>query len=349
MLLIMLDPMARPAPAFDGPEPAFPFPTSDPAEDEEVRRLILELLEMALDIAGIFDPTPLSDSASACLALSQGRWFDAAISGASIIPYVGDLAKAGKLPRWLRTVDRAIGLSQRSKKIADALRPALERLDQVLDWIPSGNNPWIMNIKQRVRGSVPRRRSKVKPRDLPDVREQYKFHKPKVRGQYVYRVAEGRLGVPGRVKRHRKRGAQTKVNQEHPGDDAGHFFGDRFGPTGDVENLSAQNWEVNQKSYRYMEDGWAKKLKKGYGIKAKVIDVTRVGESRPFMRRVEWIETSPTGKRGRRQVRTFSNPDSAKAREKRGWENPFPEDHQAKTYDWAKERQKRGLPTPGDG
>lgn len=47
---------------------------------EELRELGLDLIQMAFDLAGIFDPTPISDGASGLLALSRGQWLDAIIS-----------------------------------------------------------------------------------------------------------------------------------------------------------------------------------------------------------------------------------------------------------------------------
>src|SRR5210317_2263976 len=89
----------------------------------ELRELGLDLLQMALDLAGFVDPTPVSDGASGLLALARGQWLDTAISGLSMIPYVGDLAKAGKLPRYLRSLEKAVALAGKSRKAAEALAP----------------------------------------------------------------------------------------------------------------------------------------------------------------------------------------------------------------------------------
>lgn len=332
MILLTVNPLMQSHPGVEAASDRLAYPLAETAQECELREIVHELLEMTLDIVGIVDPTPASDAASLLMALSQGRWFDAALSGAGMIPYVGDLAKTGKLPRWLRTIERALSACQRSEKVAAALRPALARIEQVLSWIPSGNNHWLAVMKQRVRGALPRAGKRVRPRELPDISRRFVFHEPVTNGRFTRRVAEGRLGVPGRVKRHRRRSAQARVNDAFPGDDAGHFFGDRFGAPGDHRNLGAQNWGVNQRSYKRMEDGWADKLIKGYGIDVRVVDVTRAGESRPFMRRVEWIEIAPSGKRTRRQ-RLFSNPDSVKSRTARGVKNRYPEGHEAEVID----------------
>ncbi|MBI2376612.1 MAG: hypothetical protein HYV07_21630 [Deltaproteobacteria bacterium] len=61
--------------------------------------------QLGLDVAGIFDPTPLSDGVSMALSLADGDLTGAALSGVSMVPYAGDaFAKPVKL---LRTVARS--------------------------------------------------------------------------------------------------------------------------------------------------------------------------------------------------------------------------------------------------
>jgi hypothetical protein len=50
----------------------------------------------ALDVIGIFEPTPFADGINAVWYLAEGDKVNAAISAAGMIPYVGDVAKAGK-------------------------------------------------------------------------------------------------------------------------------------------------------------------------------------------------------------------------------------------------------------
>jgi len=53
-------------------------------------------LQTALDVAGVFDPTPISDGVNALIYAGRGQGLDALIAVAGIVPYVGDLAKGGK-------------------------------------------------------------------------------------------------------------------------------------------------------------------------------------------------------------------------------------------------------------
>ena len=64
------------------------------------RELMLDIGQLVLDVVGIFDPTPASDGANVLISLARGDLFGAGISAISIVPFVGDLAKVGKLGKW---------------------------------------------------------------------------------------------------------------------------------------------------------------------------------------------------------------------------------------------------------
>ncbi len=59
--------------------------------------LALDTAQLALSVAGIFDPTPTCDAIDGVISLLRGDYAGAAISALSMVPYVGDLAKLGKL------------------------------------------------------------------------------------------------------------------------------------------------------------------------------------------------------------------------------------------------------------
>lgn len=59
----------------------------------------------AADVAGIFDPTPISDGASLTMSVAEGDWTGALLSGVSFLPYLGDaLAKPIKLARATKAI-----------------------------------------------------------------------------------------------------------------------------------------------------------------------------------------------------------------------------------------------------
>ena len=81
-----------------------------PGKPQEIDAdLALDLAQIGLDIAGIFDPTPISDGANTLISLGRGDWLGAGLSAVSMIPYVGDAAKLGKLGKYAQTVAKAIG------------------------------------------------------------------------------------------------------------------------------------------------------------------------------------------------------------------------------------------------
>ena len=86
---------------------------------------------------GYLRTKPFADGANALISLGRGDWLGAGLSGISIIPYIGDLAKAGKLPRYSQKLYDAIQLARRNPEFAKLLRPVLEKLKSLVDSIPT--------------------------------------------------------------------------------------------------------------------------------------------------------------------------------------------------------------------
>jgi len=301
----------------------------------ELRELGLDLLQLALDLAGIVDPTPASDGASGLISLARGQWFDAAISGISMVPYIGDLAKAGKLPKYLRSLERAVELAGKSKKAAEALLPGFRKLKEALDLIPAGVNQQVDRMKSVVDQFLLTRVPTMALKQLPDISHRFKFSTTSaVRNgkQYQVKQASGRLGIPGNVKTHREASEklQTKVSGGS-GDDAGHLIGNQFGaPPGSqnlskadaplhAENLSRQNWVQNQGggTYHDLESAWAEQLQRGTGIDVSVYDYFPQGSNRPSFRSVEWKEIHPDGRVTEKSL-DFMNPHTPDASHRAG-------------------------------
>jgi hypothetical protein len=126
------------------------------------QRLALDVVQFALDLVGIVDPTGTADAISGLISLGRGKWLDAAISGVSLVPYIGDLAKTAKLPRYVRSVAEAIQLGCRDHKFAAQLKPALEKLLEALNKVPLEKLPasaqaQIRQVKTDIQGFVRRR------------------------------------------------------------------------------------------------------------------------------------------------------------------------------------------------
>ncbi len=112
--------------------------------------LTLDLVQMALDLTGIVDPTPISDGSNAVISLGRslsslfsGEWREAgghfvngAISVVGFIPALGDLAKAGKIGKWAQTVADAISMISKNPAMASKLEPALREIRDLVNKIP---------------------------------------------------------------------------------------------------------------------------------------------------------------------------------------------------------------------
>jgi len=111
--------------------------TSDRLAREEANlaalneELKLDMAQAALDVAGVVDPTPISDAAGAALSLYRGDLIGAGLSLVSMVPYVGDaLAKTAKGARLIKKIDEtkkkieaaitAVKAAKRAKKAAAA-------------------------------------------------------------------------------------------------------------------------------------------------------------------------------------------------------------------------------------
>jgi RHS repeat-associated protein len=121
-----------------------------------------DILEAALDIAGTFDPTGLVDGAAAVFHAGKGDWGNALISTAGLLPFVGDLAKVGKVGRHVKTINKAIGAvhgnSKLSKKAQHGYEIFSKKTGEVLEYGISGQK---RSAKQAASGGSPRINQKL--------------------------------------------------------------------------------------------------------------------------------------------------------------------------------------------
>lgn len=66
-------------------------------KEEAANMSALDRASLTADVAGIFDPTPISDGVGGVLSIAQGDWLGAGLSVLGMIPYVGDLGKIAKI------------------------------------------------------------------------------------------------------------------------------------------------------------------------------------------------------------------------------------------------------------
>lgn len=103
--------------------------------------LALDLTQIGLDIAGFFDPTPVSDGANTLISLGRGDWLGAGLSAVSMVPYVGDAAKLGKLGKYAQTVAKAIDAARANPALRETLAPAIQGIGDAIARLPLDKLP----------------------------------------------------------------------------------------------------------------------------------------------------------------------------------------------------------------
>jgi len=110
--------------------------------DAANKELKWEAAKTAADVAGLIDPTPISDTIAAGMALSDGDFLGAGLNLVSWIPYLGDaVAKPIKGTRAAakiaKLMDKLAGLKGKLKKLQDLAVAAKKR---VKDFLKKGKN-----------------------------------------------------------------------------------------------------------------------------------------------------------------------------------------------------------------
>lgn len=103
--------------------------------------LILDVGQIALDVVGIFEPTPFADGANTIISALRGDGWGALMSAAGIIPYLGDTAKLGKVGRWIDTAGRLATEAASNPAFRRAVAPTLERIASTLRSAPLDSLP----------------------------------------------------------------------------------------------------------------------------------------------------------------------------------------------------------------
>jgi hypothetical protein len=128
--------------------------TGDAVVDDQ-QSVLLDLIQFGLDLAGILDPTGIADGTSGAISAYRGQWMDAGISAASLLPYVGDLTKTAKLPKYIASVQKAVRIATKDAKFALELRPVLTKLRATLDQVPTHSLPaWAQSQLRAMRGEI---------------------------------------------------------------------------------------------------------------------------------------------------------------------------------------------------
>lgn len=121
----------------------------------EQRELVMDLTQVGLSVVGIFDPTGIADGADAVISLGRGDYWGAGISALGIIPYLGDIAKIGKLPKLLKIIDNVVSMAKADGKFAKVVEPLLKGLKNAIDKLPIEKLPnWAKEPIQSLKNKI---------------------------------------------------------------------------------------------------------------------------------------------------------------------------------------------------
>ncbi|NZA25845.1 DNA/RNA non-specific endonuclease [Luteimonas sp. SJ-92] len=310
------------------------------APDGDRQALLLDLGQTALDIVGIFEPTPFADLTNTGISIARGNWLDAGLSVLGVIPYVGDLGKLGKLPRLAGTVDNAIAIARADPGFAQQVRPLLQRIDGALDGVPLDSLPasareTVESMKGKLdeffggAGRFPefvdgaRHLDPVTGRTVIDAKPgatggwNPTLNADRLEPDALYRTDTGYLyhtDGQGRVSRvegdlqlgdgPRNTYQQQVSGREDrlPDDQGGHLIASIFHGPGEQMNLVPQNGNLNMGAWKRMENAWAEALKADLDVQVRIDPVYGGDSLRPTRFDVSYqIEGQPPA------TRTFQN------------------------------------------
>ncbi len=110
----------------------------------------LEYATVTADIAGIFDPTPVSDGAALVLSAVQGDGLGVLLSLASMIPYAGDaLAKPLKIAKYAPKTAKALEqMLKASDNLASLGKDALKQSGLSLEQVAAARKKALEKVQQ---------------------------------------------------------------------------------------------------------------------------------------------------------------------------------------------------------
>lgn len=102
----------------------------------------------ALDLVGIIDPTGIADALSASIYASQGDLINSLISGAGLIPYIGDFAKAFRRNNPIKILSLAVESGSAARGTTRGLGTTLRRTGSLLESVDDiFTNPFLLKDK----------------------------------------------------------------------------------------------------------------------------------------------------------------------------------------------------------
>lgn len=154
------------------------------------------------------------------------------------------------------------------------------------------------------------------------------------KGEYTYSETELGKSACGQLtlsEGERNQYAQKTVGGEdrHENDDGGHLIGTRFGGSGEMENMDAQNSNLNRGGYKTLENQWANELKDENKVYVNVETYKSNSSDRPDCYVGYYITED---KEGNRKIESFSYQNEDRETQK-SWSDTVDEVDMENEYD----------------
>lgn len=122
----------------------------DSVRESAAKMSTAERAELVADVAGVFDPTPISDAAGLGLALIRGDGMGALMSLGSMVPYVGDaVAKPAKFLKRAPKVANALeAMFKAGDELATAGKQALQSAGLGLEQVAAARRQALAKVRQ---------------------------------------------------------------------------------------------------------------------------------------------------------------------------------------------------------
>lgn len=266
---------------------------------KEDAQLLLELATMVADLTGIVDPSPTSDIAAAFLSVASGETSSAVISLIGIFPYVGDVAKLGKVTKWVKTVTKLVARAAESPTFFKYIRGPLEQVYSILAALPMGISEELDGLKETIKKFFDDKGIKISGTAAKWAWERFYRFSVEETEDFTYKIAEGRLVPPSIAQKHHAAAERAAIS-EGTGEHAGHLIGRQFGGPEIEENLHLQHGTMNTAEFKKLENQWARLLESGTGVEVKIRVV--IPKNNPVIPQgrasgivAEWTEILPDG------------------------------------------------------
>lgn len=271
---------------------------------DQQQALALDLTQIALDVVGIFEPTPFADLTNTGISIGRGNWLDAGLSLVGVIPYIGDLGKLGKLPKLANTIERAVDLAKLDPAFAAQIRPTLQRIRDAIDAVPLDSLPGpARDALQSMKGKLDEffsagvNTAQAVTRSSARVGDNTVTWTLDAAGRPIRAEATLTEVFTGAARGSDEVAAQsTAASRGVDGDQGGHIIGHRFVTDQGLRNLFPQNGNFNVSAYKKLENEWADWIGSGKDVRI-TVDLGPAGQARPDRVRVSYEVVDPASGR----------------------------------------------------